>query len=85
MNMELDRIGQASNLALVRACRRLNRSGCVGEATRAWSLADSWRRHAALLITHNAESLQKAPARQVVRELSTVLAKHILQAELKSK
>ena len=82
MNLDFSRIGQAANLALVRACRRLNKRGCTGESLRAWDMADRWRDHAKLLITDNAEKLAKAPARQVVRELSVVLMKHILEVEI---
>ena len=82
MNMELSRIAQASNLALVRACRRLVKGGCDGEATRAWSLAEHWREVGKVAISTNAAKIAQAPARQVVRQLSLILAKSILKAEL---
>lgn len=82
MNLDFPKLAQAANLALVRACRRLRKNGCDGEAARAWSMADRWREHAKLLITLNAERLKPAPARQVVRELSVVLCCDILKVEL---
>lgn len=85
MNMDFARIGQASNLALVRACRRLEKGGCTGEAARAWSMADHWRDLGAKLITDNCEAIRKAPALKVVRQLSVLLARTILEVEVSTR
>ena len=85
MKLDLPKISQAANLALVKACRRLDKAGCNGEAARAWSLADRWRGIAALLITQNADSLRTPSAFKVVRQLSSVLMRKIIEVELSSK
>jgi len=60
------------------------RSGCLGEAERLYRwFGDDYREQCAELIVGNIRSeLIKAPARQILRQLSTIIMRRHLEAEI---
>lgn len=85
MKLELETIGRAAQLGLLKACRRIDKGGLPEVASRAWAFMQ--RNHieyGVLMISQNAEAIKSAPARKVVRQLSNLYMKRILTAELKT-
>ena len=67
------------------AYRRLRRADCMGEAARLrYWFGDDYRRDIAELIVGNLHSTAttSAPARRIMRELSTIVMRRHLQAEI---
>ena len=79
-----DGIARVCRAAVHRAYRRMVRSGCLGEAERLYRwFGDDYREQCAELIVGNIRSeLIKAPARQILRQLSTIIMQRHLKAEI---
>ena len=82
MKTDFDDIARASQLALVRACRRLRKGECEGEAARAWNMGSLWKDRVQLLLVNNAAICRQNSAFRVVRSAGTWLAAEILKVEL---
>ena len=80
-----DGIARVAEAACHRAERRLVRMGCEGEAARMFRMCRTYRRSAAELIVSNLGALVAADARQIIRELSGILARNHLEVERASR
>ena len=77
---------RCAKLATKKAVSFLSIRGFVGESARAWSMADSWNRHAEEMLGQaNWEAIGKASALTVTRQLATALKIEILKAEVGSR